>query len=233
MVVKLGYTQDLQPHAVPGTFDCEFCKTSFITLGEAENCEKSHAKATNQRTTRLQQIAERDTTNELEDAKAPSVIEPALYDRKAGMMNAPKRVRYKITFDDSQDVDTISSEMEITKKVVVSSPRKRRRFFTDEEDRAIMCGCKRFADTPNIWASIRDHYAIFCDTSIGTLRTGVQLKDRARTLCKKLPHLFVYEKYVGYVLLGDVEEPISAENLLAKAAETSSDSISSGSSRDD
>ena len=62
--------------------------------------------------------------------------------------------------------------------------RMKRRYFTDEEDSAIIYGLKRFKDEVNVWSEIRAHYAIFSGQNGYGIRTSVQLKDRYRTLLK-------------------------------------------------
>ena len=210
-LVKLGYTLDNQPRAVPGTFDCEFCKSSYDLLEEAEKCEKSHKLK--------EQSQESDTQNPI-TSNNPVAVRKLV--QKSGMMNVPSKAKFKITFDDSQE-DVLGPRQNKESRI---SPTKRRR-YTDEEDRAIMYGCKRFKESPNMWANIRDYYAVFCDAS--NQRTNVNLKDRARTLTKKIPDVFFYnETTKEYELIGDFEEPTSAEALMKKAGqtETSSDDSS-------
>jgi len=58
---------------------------------------------------------------------------------------------------------------------------KKKTFFSEEEERAVIRGMIRFRGKPNMWADIRDHYWVFQDPdTVG--RTSVQIKDKARNL---------------------------------------------------
>ncbi len=118
---------------------------------------------------------------------------------KRGKLYAKKKSRQQITFEDeSEEADDDDAGVELSSvpkrmdaekaskrkspppREIIASPtsakgQKKRKRFTEIEDAAIKNGMKRFGDGK--WAAIKAHYAVQLKD-----RTGVQIKDRVRTL---------------------------------------------------